>query len=74
MIPDGEIVNFLQTIFEAQDLGGMGQFAVGYETLVAGLERAREIAESGPPWAPELVSRWGIALDRYCELFGVKLE
>ena len=71
---ESELNAFLITATEAADLGSAGQVLDGYRCLPAGQERAREAQEFGEPWAAELVARYTLALRRYGEEWGLRVE
>jgi hypothetical protein len=72
MLPDNEVASFfLLTVGDALDLARDGEAADGYEMLIAGLRRARETEADGETWAPELVTRYQDALERFAEMYGV---
>jgi len=62
------------SVFEANDLARDGETLNGYRCLLGGMERAKEAADDGEPWGAELVARYRLALDRYGEERGVKLD
>jgi hypothetical protein len=47
MLPDHELDTFLMRVTEAVDLARAGDVADGYTALLAGLHRAREMADAG---------------------------
>jgi hypothetical protein len=65
MLPDHELDTFLITVTEAVDLVRAGEVADRYTALLAGLHRAREMADTGEPWAAELVRRYREAVENY---------
>ena len=48
--------------------------AAGYAELSYGLEGAQAARDAGAAWAEGLVTRYRLALDNYCESYGVSLE
>jgi hypothetical protein len=46
----------------------------GHAELVYGLERARVIEAEGEAWAVTLGTRYRMAVENYCERFGVRME
>jgi len=73
-LPEAELNAFLLTVTEAADLGSAGEALNGYRCLLGGIERAEELPEDGEPWAAELVTRYRLALDRYGERWGLRVE
>jgi hypothetical protein len=71
MLPPHELDSFLLTVEDAVDRAREGNAADGYETLLAGLHRAREAETDGEMWAAELVTRYREAVERFAELYGV---
>jgi hypothetical protein len=69
MLPRNELDLFLVMVEDAVDLAREGDAADGYEMLLAGLHRARDV--EGEPWGEELVSRYLEALDRFAGLYGI---
>jgi hypothetical protein len=69
MLPDNELASFLLTVEDALDLARDGEAADGYEMLLAGLHRAREV--DGQPWADELVGRYSLAVARFAEMYHI---
>ena len=61
VIPPNEIVTLTGIVTEAIELAVEGKPEDGYTTMLAGLQRAVEIAAEGVEWGPELVQRWRIA-------------
>ena len=72
MPPNVELQRLTCTVIDAVCLAAEGRLAGGYTVLLAGLERAQELEESGLRGAPDLVLAWRKALERYCERHGVK--
>lgn len=74
VLPPHELTSFLLTVEEALDLGGAGETLDGFRCLLGGLEQAREAREMGEPWAGELIGRYELALRRYAEVWGLRVE
>lgn len=74
MLPTNEIDTLTMTVTDAIDLAAEGNAADGYTALLAGLQRAEEIAEEGVEWGPELVERWRTACSNYAKQYGVKVQ
>ena len=73
MLPDHEIGTLLQTVEDAFELAKAGSVAAGYQLLSEGLQRACLTDEDGAPWGEEMVVRWQLAVDRYCDRWLVAL-
>jgi hypothetical protein len=74
MLPTPEIDILTLAATNAIALANEGHLADGYSALLAGFERAQEIASVGEVWGEELVKRWQVACDRYAKLYGLPLE
>jgi hypothetical protein len=74
MLPRQEIDILTMTATQAVELAKEGHLSDGYSALLAGFERAQEIASVGEVWGEELLSRWrGVCLN-YAKLYGLSLE
>ena len=73
MIPDPEAELLLNTVETALRYAREGQLVEGHAELVYGLERAWVVAEGGEDWAVTLSTRYRIAVENYCERFGVRM-
>jgi hypothetical protein len=71
LLPPHELTTLLMTITEAVDLARGGDVASDYTSLMAGLERAQDIAADGVEWAAELAERYRQALAPFEERWGV---
>ena len=80
MIPDEETALLTNTVFRAVDLAREGPLADGHAELVYGLRRVEAVREEAletgthADWMPEVLVRWRVATDRYCEQYGARLE
>jgi hypothetical protein len=50
-----------------------GELVEGHAELMYGLERAKALRDERHEWAGALVTRYRIALDNYCESYGVRI-
>jgi hypothetical protein len=73
-IPDHELDLFLNTVDTAVARAAEGLLADGHCELVYGLRRAEALRDEGHAWAGTLVTRYRIAVDNYCESYGVRIE
>jgi hypothetical protein len=73
-LPKYELDLLVDAVTEAIDLAESGEVLNGYRCLLGGLERATESEEAGDAHGPELVRRYRLALERYGERWGVKIE
>jgi hypothetical protein len=71
MLPRNEIDTRLITVVEAVDLADAGEETDGFQALLAGLHRTRELQENGLEWAGELVRRWQEAVQRSAERYRI---
>jgi hypothetical protein len=71
-IPEHELALLLLNIQEAVEMATAREDLHGYHCLVAGLERAREYAREGEPWAPQLEQRYLDALEEFTERWGLE--
>lgn len=55
-------------VTDAVRLACDGDVAGGFELLSSALRRARELANTGEPWARELVAHYGSALGQFAML------
>jgi hypothetical protein len=62
------------TVSDAIDLAAEGNPEDGYAVMLAGLERAEEIAAEGVEWGTELVSRWRTACEYFAKHYGIKIQ
>jgi hypothetical protein len=74
VLPTKEIDTLTMTVTEAIDFAAEDNVADGYTALMAGLQRAREIAEEGIEWGAELVGRWRLACENYARRNRVPFE
>ena len=70
-IPDFELDLLGNAVDAAIGLAAQGRIADGYGELSYGLERAQAAREEGEEWAEGPVTRYRLALDNYCESYGV---
>jgi hypothetical protein len=73
MFTEIEVDLLVNTVDEAVAHASVGRVAGGYEALVLGLSRARAAEEDGEEWAAALVLRYRLALDNYCDSYGVRM-
>jgi len=64
-LPRNEQQTWEMSVFEANDMAGVGEVDDGHRCLEGGLARALELEEDGEPWGPELVTRYRNALAEY---------
>jgi hypothetical protein len=69
MLPRNEFDLFLVMVEDAEDLAHEGDAADGYEVLLAGLHRARDV--EGEPWGEELVRRYLEAVERFAARYRI---
>jgi len=74
VLPPSEIDILTRTVTEAIDLATARRPEDGYTTMLAGLQRAEEIAAEEIEWGPELVHRWRMACASYAKHFGVRIQ
>lgn len=67
MLPRNEIDTLLMIAVRADDLADRGHVAAGYEALLAGLHRAKELQSAGFTWGAELVRSWEMVCNEYAE-------
>ena len=70
-IPDHELDLLCNTVDLAISYATQGQLAGGLDELGYGVDRAAAIAET---WGEPLLDRWRLAVDNYCQSYGVPLE
>jgi hypothetical protein len=68
---EAEVQAFLDRVDRAVVLARSGKLAGGHWELVAGLRRARFLCRQAP-WALTLAARYQIAIESYCERYGVR--
>ena len=73
-IPPFEVERLLDCVDRAVRLARGGALAAGHAELEAGFRRAMRDRSRGSVWAPVLVHRYRVALDSYCERYGVRLS
>jgi hypothetical protein len=74
MLPECEVTFLLFLVLDATEIADEGQLADGYILLVAGLQRARVLRDTGESWGVDLVLRYHRALDNYIAFYGVSME
>jgi hypothetical protein len=74
MIPDQEFHLLLNTVESAARYAAAGQLVDGHAELLYGLRRAQTLHTHGSDWADTLAARYRMAVDGYCERFGVRLD
>jgi hypothetical protein len=68
-LKDAEYKLLCQAVSEANRWIGDGRFSAGYQCLLVGLERAKELAEGGLPWAEDLAASYREALFQIAYLY-----
>jgi hypothetical protein len=70
MIPDHKLDILINTCDLAARMAGRGELVDGHGELVYGRARAEVLREEGHEWAGTLVTRYGIAVENYCQRWG----
>ncbi|HEU4753815.1 MAG TPA: hypothetical protein VFU47_11965 [Armatimonadota bacterium] len=73
-VPSEEVRTLLDHVDRAVRLARAGAYAEGHAELLAGLQRAQRLRRHGREWAAVLVTRYRIAVDSYCDRYGVPLS
>lgn len=73
-IPAHELTTLRMSVFEANDMAGVGETYDGLRCLLGGQARAQEAADDGEPWGAALVAEYRKALDAYGEKWGIRVE
>lgn len=73
-IPEPEMERFLRTVDHAVGFAAVGELVRGHEELMEGLRRAQAFGDAGRTWGEALAHRYRLAMDNYCESYGVPME
>jgi hypothetical protein len=73
VIPHLEAELYVNTVTTAVNRAKAGELVEGHAELVYGLGRAKVLREEGHEWAGTLITRYRVALDNYCESYGVRI-
>ncbi len=72
MIPRGEVQRFARRLLKSREFALIGEFGAGYTELLDGFETAQVEAAADVPGAAVLAAEYRLALDIYCQAFGVR--
>lgn len=72
MIPRGELQRFARRLLKSRELALVGELGAGYSELLDGFETAQGEAAAEVPGAAILAAEYRLALEIYCQAFGVR--
>ncbi len=73
-IPEPEMERFLVTVDSAVGFAATGELVRGHEELMQGFRHAEALLNAGRQWGHALLLRYRLAMDNYCESYGVPME